>query len=333
MIHVHIVCMLLYHNMSSSFTPHHPLSDTAEVYIPGYINSSAIVQGHDPNLHAQDVLGTDQLSTVPLWMLPTPEDYPKAYDVTYATHHCYIPDGLSSAGLMSQMVFWAITLLRMILLLTLNHYCLTINQLHPYYAQWVGSGNIPLETVTDITAPTSLLSSSSMPPWPQDRVHSLPTATSEDVGRRIAALVAQHVTQSGIHDLENTDLVLQLIRRAVTFVTDDDLFREYYFRLTINHLYPHSTSLYYTSFPTAMEIATPTPSLSAPSPSPQPQETMHSPATASEVSSSEILQRLVCDYCQRTFARRDSLQRHLKNTCTYTREQHSSSVHVFAIGR
>ncbi|CDH60943.1 predicted protein [Lichtheimia corymbifera JMRC:FSU:9682] len=288
--------------MSSSFTPHHPLSDTAEVYIPGYINSSAIVQGHDPNLHAQDVLGTDQL-TVPLWMLPTPEDYPTAYDVPYATHNCYIPDGLSSAGLISQM-------------------------LHPYYAQWVGSGNIPLETVTEMTAPTSLLSSSSLPSWPHDRVHSLPTATSENIGRRIAVLVSQVVTQS-THGLEDIDFVLQVIRWVVTIVADDNFSREYYFRLTVNHLYPFRTSwngLYHTPFPAAVEIATPLPSLSTQSTSPPPQEAVHVPATPNDVSSNETTQGFACDYCDRTFSRVDSLNRHLDETCTYTtKKQHCTN--------
>lgn len=229
-----IMCMFHYPMSSSSFTPYHSLSfpdtgsATSEAFISGYVNTPAIVQDEDPNLHAHDALGTNQLSTSPLWMLPTPEEYSIVYDVINAIRHCYIPGGLSNAQLISQMV-----------------------------------------------------------------------------------------------------------SSTITSIMHDAFSREYYYCLTINQLYPHSTSLYHPPSPaSAVEIATPTPPLSAssPSPSPRPQETVHSPVTASEVSSNENIRRLTCDYCHRSFSRRDSLQRHLANACTYTREQ-PSSIHVFAIGQ
>lgn len=345
MVHVHIMCTFLYHDTmsSSSFSPHHSLpfpdtgsSATSEAWISGDVNTPAIVHDQAPHLHAHDVLGIDQLFSIPLWMLPTPEDYSIVYDVIYAVRHFYIPDEPSNAGLISQMVSRAITFITNDPSSRDYYYCLTINQLHAHYAQWSELGNIPLETTaTGITAPASLLSTSSSPSRPQDRVHSLPTTTPEDLERCIVTLVAQLVSQSCIHQggLENIDLVSQVIRWAVSRVADDDFFREYYFNLTIQQLYPHSTSSYHTTSPAAAEIATPAPPLSAPSPSPQPQETVHSPATANEVSSNEIIHRLTCDYCQRHFSRRDSLQRHLLNACTYTREQHSYAQHVFAIGQ
>ncbi|KAI7886736.1 hypothetical protein K492DRAFT_189837 [Lichtheimia hyalospora FSU 10163] len=125
--------------------------------------------------------------------------------------------------------------------------------------------------------------------------------------------------------LSNTELVSEMVSWAVTFVASNHSSCEYYFWLTIHQLYKHPVQwndLAYIPLTAAAQTTPSTPS------SPEAQEAACSPLTSSDVSSNGSVSRTMCDYCQRTFARKDALQRHLRLTCTYNKGY--TSQHVFA---
>ncbi|KAI7886735.1 hypothetical protein K492DRAFT_189836 [Lichtheimia hyalospora FSU 10163] len=158
--------------------------------------------------------------------------------------------------------------------------------------------------------------------------------TLEDIGYCVANHLAQEVKQCCLHQggLANTELVSKLISCTINCITDDPFDREYYFKLIIHQLYPHpmqGNGLTYIPLTTAAQTITSTLPLVASSSSPEPQEAACSPLTSSDVSSNASTSRLMCDGCQRTFARNDSLQRHLRVACTYNKKY--TSQHVFAV--
>ncbi|KAJ8660366.1 hypothetical protein O0I10_003823 [Lichtheimia ornata] len=155
--------------------------------------------------------------------------------------------------------------------------------------------------------------------------------TPEELDCYVVAHVTQVVKQHCIHQggLENTELVFQITSWTINSITDDHFLRKYYYLLVIHQLYTHykqGDDLPQISSPT--EITTPP--LSTSSTSSQLSEAASSPFTCSDVSSNNgSIPRTACDYCQRTFSRKDALRRHLKRTCTYTKEH--TSLHVFSV--
>ena len=132
--------------------------------------------------------------------------------------------------------------------------------------------------------------------------------------------------------LSNTELVSEMVSWAVSFVASNHSSREYYFWLTIHQLFKNPTQLNgltYVPLTAAEQTTTPTPSSVTPSSSPESQEAVCSPLTSSDVSSNGSASKLMCDDCQRTFARMDTLQRHRRSTCTYSKGY--TSQHVFAV--
>ncbi|KAJ8660365.1 hypothetical protein O0I10_003822 [Lichtheimia ornata] len=153
--------------------------------------------------------------------------------------------------------------------------------------------------------------------------------TLEQLDCCVAIRVAQVVKEVCIHQqggLANADLVSRTACWAITFITDDPFYREYYYWLTIHQLstyYTHSHHLPRGSSATATSMPTPPPT-------PGPQEAPCSPLTTSDVSSDGGgIPRMACHHCQRTFSRKDALKRHLKRTCTYNKKGYTSQ-HVFS---
>lgn len=181
-----------------------------------------------------------------------------------------------------------------------------------------------------------------LPPVPQDHststidqlsttsAQTLPVSEACCVASDVAHVVSQCSQSQG--GLSNTELVSQMASWAITFITDDPFLREYYYWLTIYRLYTNDAqwdcSSHHPLLETApSETAPSSPSLSSSSSSSSPPpESACSPLTISDVSSDGT--RSACDYCHRTFSRRDALQRHLDKTCTYNKGY--TSQHVFS---
>lgn len=167
---------------------------------------------------------------------------------------------------------------------------------------------------------------------PATQSRTLPTPG--DLDCYVVAHVTHVVKECCMHRLENTELVFQMTSWAINSITDDHFLRKYYYLLTIQQLYiqynTQGDDLHQISSPITMaEITTP-PALSASSPSSPTSEAVSSPLTVSDVCSSNgSIPKAACDYCQRTFSRKDALMRHLKRTCTYTKEH--TSLHVFSV--
>lgn len=159
-----------------------------------------------------------------------------------------------------------------------------------------------------------------------------PTSTPEGLDSYVVDHVAHVVKQYCIHQdgLANTDFVFQMTSWAISYITDDPFLCKHYFWLTIHHLYPHIAQwhdLVPQTFSATREVTTPPLSSSSSS---QSSEAVSSPSTTSEVFSSGRARKLtMCHYCQRTFSRKDALRRHLKQTCTYTKEH--TSLHIFSV--
>lgn len=157
-----------------------------------------------------------------------------------------------------------------------------------------------------------------------------PTSTPEELDSYVVDHVAHVVKRYCIHQdgLANTDFVFQMTSWAISHITDDRFLCKHYFWLTIHHLYPHITQWHdlvpQTSSATR-EVTTPPLSSSS-----QSSEAVSSSSTTSEVFSSGRARKLtMCHYCQRTFSRKDALSRHLKQTCTYTKER--TCLHIFSV--
>ncbi|KAJ8660364.1 hypothetical protein O0I10_003821 [Lichtheimia ornata] len=161
---------------------------------------------------------------------------------------------------------------------------------------------------------------------------TLPGSEACCVASDVAHVVSQCSQSQG--GLSNTDLVSQMTSWAITFITDDDFLREYYYWLTIYRLYTNDTQwdclshLPPETAPSSPALSPPSSASSASSPPPSspPQESACSPLTMSDVSSEG---RPACDNCHRTFSRRDALHRHLEKSCTYNRKGYTSQ-HVFS---
>lgn len=160
------------------------------------------------------------------------------------------------------------------------------------------------------------------PLWPEISGMILPKRFNMQlVAKDVAEVITKHCANQG--GLANRSLVLQAAFIAVTYLTDDRCLQQEYHKDVVNEL---DNFIMQQQLGSWIHIHSPTPKII--------QNDEMTPQVVSKPRakrSARAAGKHVCHHCWATFSRTESLRRHHRDSCTYTKANKTSQHYVFSV--